>query len=109
MHKNPLDGSDEISLNSQQTCDFFGGVSPMWLWRHEVESRRERERRVQAGLPAEPGPGEPPLFPLPRYDHGRKRHNLGALRRYRDSLPQSAPPVDLRARRAAAKTEQAEA
>jgi hypothetical protein len=85
----PLD--DDVLLDGAQTRAFFGGKSEMFIYRREQASRRERERRAQEGLPAEPGPGETPLYPLPKYIGARKYQRLGDLKRYAATLPQVNP------------------
>jgi hypothetical protein len=82
---------DETLLDSARQRAYFGGVSEMFLHRREQASRRERERRKREGLPAEPGPGEAPLYPLPRYIGQRKYQRLGDLRRYSAALPLVKP------------------
>jgi hypothetical protein len=83
---------DDVLLDGAQQRAFFGGVSEMWLWRREQASRRERARRAREGLPAEPGPDEPPLYPLPKYIGPRKFQKAGNLRRYAAALPSVKPP-----------------
>jgi hypothetical protein len=82
---------DDVLLDAPQTRAFFGGKSDMFLYRREQASRAERERRAREGLPAEPRPGEAPLYPLPKYIGARKYQRLGDLRRYAAALPSAKP------------------
>lgn len=68
-----FEGSDETLLNSNQTRQFFGDVSAMWI------NRRERERDEAERL--NPGSG----FPVARRIANRKFWQLGELRKYRDA------------------------
>ena len=70
-----FEGSDETLLNSNQTRQFFGDVSAMWI------NRRERERDEAERL--NPGSG----FPVARRIAKRKYWKLGELREYRDAQP----------------------
>jgi hypothetical protein len=96
---------NETWLDSAQQRAFFGGVSEMWLFRRERASRAERARREREGLPAKPGPGEMPLYPLPRYDP-RKRQKLGDLREYIAALPITGAPFPCRTERKAEQQKQ---
>jgi len=85
-----FEGSDETLLNSNQTRQFFGDVSAMWI------NRRERERDEAERL--NPGSG----FPVARRIANRKYWQLGELRKYRDAQPRpdvgecSLPPRSAR-------------
>jgi hypothetical protein len=72
----------------------IGDRSESFLERRELAAKAERERRARAGLPAEPGPGEAPIFPESRYIGPRKYRRLGDLRAYVAALPAKPPHTD---------------
>src|SRR6516225_4782026 len=74
-----FEGSDETLLNSNQTRQFFGDVSAMWI------NRRERERDEAERL--NPGSG----FPVARRIANRKYWQLDRLA-WTSSVPVSMTP-----------------
>jgi hypothetical protein len=85
---------NDTLLDIRQQRQFFGDRSESFLERRELAAKAERERRARAGLPAEPGPGEPPIFPESRYIGPRKYRRLGDLRAYVAALPVKPPVTD---------------